>query len=165
MEEYFPSSLLIIDVVLTLISIAFVTVIYKYTRGKAPGLQTQLDLQIFDNVRIWIIFSVSIIMVLAIRVFYGKLEFQSAQVIIAFLSLILHLIIAALTVTLILKGILVFKSNWLEEVPDEKVQKISRATIGVYVITLQMSNSVWRYVNGATPLPTMIFLTDDNEPM
>ena len=80
-------------------------------------------------------------------------------------SLIFHLIVSSLTVTLILKGILVFKPNWLEEVQDEKVQKISRGTTVAYATTLQLLSFIWKYVNGSNIVPPlMAMLTKANQP-
>ena len=166
MAEFSTTFLWVVVVALGLISMAILIIIHKYTQGKPPGMQTQLDLQNLDNCRIWIGYTILSITLLSIGVFYGKLGFDTAQVLMALHSLVAHLILAALTLTLILKGILVFKSDWLEEVPDEKVQKVSRATMAGYAVFLQLTNSVWRMAKGAaiTQMPLMNILTEDNQP-
>ena len=128
-------------------------------------MQTQLDLQILDNIRIWITRTVLSSPIFAIGVFYGQLGFETAQVLVALASLTFHLILASLTVTLILKGILVFKSDWLEEIPDEKVQTIARATTGMYAAFLQLINSFWRMAGDVTTQePGLDILTEDDQP-
>ena len=163
--DFMSICLFIIAIFLALISIALLITIFKYTQGKPPGLQTQLDLQILDNTRIWISFTVLFVITLVIGVFHGNLGFHTAQVIMGLFSIISHLIVSSLTVTLILKGVLVFKSNWLDDVQDEKVQKISRATTGAYATTLQLLSFIWKYVNGSNIVPPlMAMLTKANQP-
>ena len=164
--DFMSICLFIIAIFLALISIALLITIFKYTQGKPPGLQTQLDLQILDTTSIWITFTVLSIIVLVIGVVHSNLGFHTAQVFLGLFSLIFHLIVSSLTVTLILKGILVFKPNWLEEVQDEKVQKISRGTTVAYATTLQLLSFIWRYVSGGSNVlpPLMAMLTKDNQP-
>ena len=164
--DFMSICLFIIAIFLALISIALLITIFKYTQGKPPGLQTQLDLQILDTTSIWITFTVLSIIVLVIGVVHSNLGFHTAQVFLGLFSLIFHMIVSSLTVTLILKGILVFKPNWLEEVQDEKVQKISRGTTVAYATTLQLLSFIWRYVSGGSNVlpPLMAMLTKDNQP-
>ena len=164
--DFMSICLFIIAIFLALISIALLITIFKYTQGKPPGLQPQLDLQILDTTSIWITFTVLSIIVLVIGVVHSNLGFHTAQVFLGLFSLIFHLIVSSLTVTLILKGILVFKPNWLEEVQDEKVQKISRGTTVAYATTLQLLSFIWRYVSGGSNVlpPLMAMLTKDNQP-
>ena len=166
MAEYFTLFLFVLVVVLGLISMGIVSIIYTYTQGKPPDMQTQLDLQILDNIWIWISYTILSITLLSIGVFYGQFGFETAQVLVALYTLLANLILASLTATLILKGILVFRSDWLEEIPDEKSQKMGRVTIGIYAVLLQLINSVWRMVNGATisQMPLMKILTKETRP-
>ena len=102
MAEYFTLFLFVLVVVLGLISTGVVSITYAYTQGKPPGMQTQLDLQILDNIRIWISYTILSITLLSIGVFYGQLGFETAQLLVALYTLLANLILASLTATLIL---------------------------------------------------------------
>ena len=145
--NYLTSSLFVFGVVLGLISISLLIIIYNYINSKPPGMQTQLDLLVMDNIRAWTLHTVFSKVILSIGVFHGKVGFYVAQVFVGIFSFVDHLVIAAFTVTLIVKWILVFKSDWFDEVSDEKVRKVSRISMVMYSIFLQLINSVWLVVN------------------
>ena len=144
--NYLTSSLFVLGVVLGLISISLLIIIYNYINNKSPGMQTQLELLVLDNIRAWTLFTVLSIVVLSIGVFQVKIGFYVAQVFLGIFSFVTHLAIAAFTVTLIIKWILVFKSDWFDEVSDEKVLKVSRISMVIYSTILQLINSVWLVV-------------------
>ena len=162
--NYLTSSLFVLGVVLGLISISLLIIIYNYINGKPLGMQTQLDLLVMDNIRAWTLYTVLSKVVLSIRVFHGKVGFYVAQVFVGIFSFIDHLVIAAFTVTLIVKWILVFKSDWFDEVSDEKVLKVSRISMVIYSTILQLINSVWLVVYDIK-LPMIKHLTgEENQP-
>ena len=149
--SYLTSSLFVLGVVLGLISISLLIIIYTYINGKPLGMQTQLDLLVMDNIRAWTLYTVLstpfIVLVLSAGVFHGKVGFHVAQVFLGIFSFVNHFLIAAFTVTLLIKWILVFKSDWFDEVSDEKVLKVSRISMVIYSTILQLINSVWLVVN------------------
>ena len=147
--NYLTSSLFVLGVVLGLISISLLIIIYTYINGKPLGMQTQLDLLVMDNIRAWTLYTVLSIpfLVLSTGVFHGKVGFYVAQVFLGIFSFVNHFLIAAFTVTLLIKWILVFKSDWFDEVSDEKVLKVSRISMVIYSTILQLINSVWLVVN------------------
>ena len=162
--SYLPSSLVVLGVVLGLISISLLIIIYTYINGKPLGMQTQLDLLVMDDIRAWTLYTVLSKVVLSIGVFHGKVGFYVAQVFVGIFSFVDHLVIAAFTVTLIVKWILVFKPYWFDEVSDEKVLKVSRISMVIYSIFLQLINSVWLVVNDIK-LPIIKHLTgEENQP-
>ena len=145
--NYLSPSLFVIGVVLGLISISLLIIIYNYINSKPPGMQTQLDLLVVDNIRAWTLHTVLSSVVLSIGVFHGKIEVFVAHVIVGIFSFVDHMVIAAFTVTLIVKWILVYKSDWFDEVSDEKVLKVSRISMVIYSTILQLINAVWLVVN------------------
>ena len=164
--NYLTSSLFVLGVVLGLISISLLIIIYNYINGKPLGMQTQLDLLVMDNIRAWTLYTVLSIpfLVLSTGVFHGKVGFHVAQVFLGIFSFVNHFLIAAFTVTLLIKWILVFKSDWFDEVSDEKVLKVSRISMVIYSIFLQLINSVWLIVNDIK-LPIIKHLTgEENQP-
>ena len=160
--NYLTSFLFVLGVILGLISISLLIIIYNYVHGKPPGMQTQLDLLVMDNIRAWTLYTVLSKVVLSIGVFHGKVGFYVAQVFVGIFSFVDHLVIAAFSVTLIVKWILVFKSDWFDEVSDEKVLKVSRISMVIYSIFLQLINSVWLIVNDIK-LPIIKHLTGEED--
>ena len=161
---YLNSFLLVLGVVLGLISISLLIIIYNYINNKSPGMQTQLELLVLDIIRAWTLFTVLSIVVLSIGVFQVKIGFYVAQVLLGIVCFIIHLIIAAFTVTLLVKWILVLKSDWFDEVSDEKVLKVSRISMVIYSTILQLINSVWLVVYDIK-LPMIKHLTgEENQP-
>ena len=154
----------VLGVILGLISLVLLTIIYHYINGKPPGMQTVLDLLILDIILCWALFTIIVVTVLAIGVFYGNLGFHLSQILLGFLSFINHLALATVTVTLIVKGILVFKSDCLEEMSDESVQMIGRISVVIYSTILQAINSVFWALKGGVQLPLMSLLTGDDQP-
>ena len=102
-------------VTLGLISIALLCHIYTYINEKPPGMQTQLDSLILDNTRAWTLFTIWTLSILSIAVFFGPIGFEFAYALIVILTITVNLTLAAFTVTVIVKGVLVFKPDWFDE--------------------------------------------------
>ena len=126
-------------------------------------MQTQLDSLILDNTRAWTLFTIWTLSILSIAVFFGPTRFEFAYALIVILTITVNLTLAAFTVTVIVKGVLVFKPDWFDEMDDEKVQKMSRFTMIIYSTIIQLINTVcWSWVGGIrSPLLKLLTKEDD----
>ena len=117
---------------LGIISIVELGLIYGYTGKKAPGMLTQLDLLISDCIRIWIPWTILMIILVCIGTFHGQLGTYPALILYLPIMASFNLLIASFQVTLTIKGILIFKDEWINEISDRKVLMASRIAIWVY---------------------------------
>ena len=95
--------------------------IHKYIHKKAPVWQSILDLLLLDGLKVMILGNFTTISFIYIGVFYGQLKPLVAQVILAFATSVMAMIIIMQEITLILKAIIIFKPGILTDQPDRKV--------------------------------------------
>ena len=153
-------------VTLGLISIALLWHIYTYIYEKPPGMQTQLDLLILDNIRAWTLFAIWNLSILSIAVFFGPIGFEFAYALIVIATITVNLALSAFTVTVIVKGVLVFKPDWFDETDDEKVQKISRFTMIINTSIVQLINTLsWSWIGGIRSPLLKLLTKEDDQPI
>ena len=125
------------------------------------AMQTPLDLMIMDNIRVWVFSTVSFMLIFFLGTLYGKLGYNPALILFSITIFSAHLITASMTVTLLVKSILVFKSHWLDEISDQTLLKTSRVASLFYSTFLYSINLIWyRPVDE----PVLNTLTEVDEP-
>ena len=93
---------------------------------------TQLDLLISDCIRIWISWTIFLVILVYIGTFHGHLGTYTAFVLFLPILASFNLLIASFQITLFVKGILIFKDEWINEISDRKVLMASRMGILTY---------------------------------
>ena len=96
------------------------------------GMLTQLDLLISDCIQIWIPWTIFLVILVCIGTFHGHLGIYPALILYLPILTSFNLLIASFQITLFVKGILIFKDEWINEISDRKVLMASRMGILAY---------------------------------
>ena len=115
------------------ISICLLLLILKYINKKAPGLQSILDFLILDLIKTKIVHNVSLVVLRLVRIFYGPIGSILAITLEAISANTAAFVFASTQITLIIKSILIFKSNWIADISEKTVLFYSRIAILCYV--------------------------------
>ena len=107
------------------VSAVLLVLIYRYIKRKSPGLLTVLDFLTLDCIRIWIVYIILANSIIHSGLIYGQFEFITAQVLVFTSVNILVLLLSAIQVTIVVKAVLIFKGQWLFDVPDERIPLVS----------------------------------------
>ena len=119
------------------VSAVLLVLIYKYIKRKSPGLLTVLDLLTLDCIRIWIVYIILANSIIHSGLIYGQFEFITAQVLVFTSVNNLVLLLSAIQVTIVVKAVLIFKGQWLFDVPvvpDKRILLVSRCGTILYTI-------------------------------
>ena len=149
------------NIVCNLLSSAILVIIYKYVNSKPPGLQTVLDLLILDCIRLGIMRNILQTIIINLGVFNGQLNILAAKILFVVIVNFSAFLIAFAQVTVAVKGILVFKAQWLAEVQDIQVIRISRIIAGLYAF-LRFSIEFWLLEPGPSVLLSLAIGTSTN---
>ena len=149
------------NILTNILSSVILVIIYKYVKSKPLGLQTVLDLLILDCVRLGIIKNILQATIINLGVFNGQLNMLAAKILFLVTVNFSALLIAFAQVTVAVKGILVFKAQWLAEVQDIQVIRISRIIAGLYAF-VRFSIEFWLLEPGPSVLLSLAIGTSTN---
>ena len=103
-------------------------------------MQSQVDLIVLDNIRVWIFFTSCSLITVILGIFHGKLGITFAEIIFFIGSLSVNWLITSFTITLIVKSILVFKPHWFDVILDEKLVLYTRIANIFHVCLVTLIN-------------------------
>ena len=116
----------------TSISIYLIKVIVKYIKKKPPGLQSVLDCLILELIKLKRLQTFLGLTLYFVGILYGQLHPWTAQVMIAVNSNVSVVLFANLQMILVVKAILIFKQEWLLDVPEDEVLLLTRIATVAY---------------------------------
>ena len=141
------------------VSAVLLVLIYKYIKRKSPGLLTVLDLLSLDCIRIWIVYIILANSIIHSGLIYGQFPFITAQVLVFASVNNLVLLLSAIQVTIVVKALLIFKGQWLFDVPDERILLVSRCVAILYTICRFLVD----FAGEPKSLPFIYILTSTDE--
>ena len=110
------------------------TIIY-YLRNKSPGTQTVLDLLAIDTCYSQIGFLTSWVFILNLGHFNGQANYQVAEMLLATGVIMLEWMLANCQSYIMVNAVLIFKAEWVNDLPDEAFLMITRAFVIIYTLT------------------------------
>ena len=141
------------------ISTSLFLVIYKYLKGKPPGLQTVLDLLIIDCLKI-LLFNNTFSWLLISLGFYGQINFICSQIIIFIANNFFCFLVAMFQATVIVKATLIFRGHWIGDMEDCVVIGLARIFAGMYATIRFLVD----FIPPARPNTVTKLLTATSEP-
>ena len=106
--------------------------IYMYITKKPPGHQSVLDLVIMEYLVLSIIRNIVSVVYHYIGLFHAPIELNIAEFLYFIVVSFPRFEIASIQTILVIKAVLIFKGEWLADLPDFEVIWISRKMILVY---------------------------------
>ena len=114
-----------------IVSTSLLLVIYKYLKGKPPGLQTVLDLLIIDCLRILLFNNVFSWLLISLG-FYGHVNFICSQIIMFIANNSFCFLVAMFQGTIIVKAVLIFRGHWIGDMEDYVAIWLTRIFASMY---------------------------------
>ena len=116
----------------TSISIYLLKIIVNYIEKKPPGLQSILDCLILELIKWKKVLTFLSILGYFSGILHGELDAWTAQAMIGIYTNVMVIIIANLQMILVVKSILIFKQEWLVDVPEDEVLLLTRIASVAY---------------------------------
>ena len=103
----------------------------RYLQKKPQGFQTPLDQSIIDTTRVWNGRTIISDICFFSGLLYGQVSDDIALSLLFIQCYLFYLVISSVQMTLVLKVIMIFKGQWVNELMDEQISKMFRlATLG-----------------------------------
>ena len=109
--------------------------IVHYLKTKCPGAQTLLDLIAMDTCISQMAFLTSWVCIINLGHFNGQANYQVAEMLLATGVIILEWMVANCQSYIMINAILIFKPEWVNDLPDEAFLMITRAFVLIYTLT------------------------------
>ena len=120
-----------------LVSLTLRFIIYMYIKKKPLGLQSILDPLILDIVRFQVAAYTFFILFALAGITHGQLPFALSQVIIVINNSTNNFVYGLFLYFLVVKALVVFKENWIQEVSDSTNVRVSRV-VAFFVAWLRL---------------------------
>ena len=136
--------LAVVQILLYIMSFICCGLIHKYIARKPPGWQSILDHLVMDGLKASLIMISLILLMNLTGIFYGKLDPWKANALNAIvLNVNIFVLLANVQMILIVKSILIFKQEWLADVPEDEILLLTRiATIAYTALRFVMDYSL-----------------------
>ena len=113
------------------ISLLLLGLIERYLQKKPEGLRTPLDQGITDTTRVWNARTIITDICFFSGLLYGQISNDIALSLLFIQCYLFYLMISSVQMTLVLKVIMIFKGQWVNDLMDEEISWIFRAaTLG-----------------------------------
>ena len=113
------------------ISLLLLGLIERYLQKKPDGFRTPLDQSITDTTRVWNARTIITDICFFSGLLYGQISNDIALSLLLIQCYLFYLMISSVQMTLVLKVIMIFKGQWVNDLMDEKINWIVRtATLG-----------------------------------
>ena len=113
------------------LSLLLCGLIERYLKKKPIGLQTPLDQSIIDTTRVWNARTIISDICFFSGLLYGQISDDIALSLLFIQCYLFYLMVSSVQMTLVLKVIMIFKGQWVNDLMDEEISWIFRAaTLG-----------------------------------
>ena len=111
------------------------SMIIHYLRTKCPGAQTLLDLIAMDTCFSQMAFLTAWVCIINLGHFNGQANYQVAEMLLATGVIMLEWMLANCQSYIMVNAVLIFKAEWVNDLPDEAFLIITRAFVIIYTLT------------------------------
>ena len=137
-------------------SITLRHIIRRYIKKKAPGHQSVLDLLLLDIFFLQTFYYTDFMIVMLAGMLHGQVPYVLSQIMLALCVIPMLMSTCLCQFFLMIKGILIFRGQWIAEMTDTSIKRITR--IGAFFWTnLILFGNFW--LQGPKPAVLTTFLT------
>ena len=142
-------------------SITLRHIIRRYIKKKAPGHQSVLDLLLLDIFFLQSFYYTDFLLVMLAGMLHGQLSYALSQIMLALLMIPMLMSTCLCQFFMMIKGILIFRGQWIAEMTDTSIKRMTR--IGAFVLTnLILFGNFWLQGPKPAVLTTFLIGSPDN---